>query len=196
MKKEIDIMENEKETNLNSESDKTDKETLNESEEKKDQSDEMISEESNNKIEDSKDKKIEELTDRLMRSMAEFDNFRKRSEKEKSQMFDLGVKSLIEKLLPVIDNFERGIESALKEDENSSYVQGFEMIYKQLLNVLEEIGVKPIEALGKEFNPDYHNAVMHGEDENYGENIISEELQKGYMYNNTVVRHSMVKVVN
>lgn len=189
-------MENEKETNLNSESDKTDKETLNESEEKKDQSDEMISEESNNKIEDSKDKKIEELTDRLMRSMAEFDNFRKRSEKEKSQMFDLGVKSLIEKLLPVIDNFERGIESALKEDENSSYVQGFEMIYKQLLNVLEEIGVKPIEALGKEFNPDYHNAVMHGEDENYGENIISEELQKGYMYNNTVVRHSMVKVVN
>ncbi len=131
-----------------------------------------------------------------MRSMAEFDNYRKRSEKEKSQMFTLGVKSLVEKLLPVIDNFERGLESIKEEDKEDSYVQGFEMIYKQLIGILEEIGVKPIEAIGKEFDPNYHNAVMHGEDEEYGENIVSEELQKGYIYNDIVVRHSMVKVVN
>lgn len=148
------------------------------------------------KFKSSKSKEIEELTDRLMRSMAEFDNYRKRSEKEKSQMFTLGVKSLVEKLLPVIDNFERGLESIKEEDKEDSYVQGFEMIYKQLIGILEEIGVKPIEAIGKEFDPNYHNAVMHGEDEEYGENIVSEELQKGYIYNDIVVRHSMVKVVN
>lgn len=148
------------------------------------------------KFKSSKSKEIEELTDRLMRSMAEFDNYRKRSEKEKSQMFTLGVKSLVEKLLPVIDNFERGLDSVKEEDKEDSYVQGFEMIYKQLIGILEGIGVKPIEAVGKEFDPNYHNAVMHGEDEEYGENIVSEELQKGYMYNDIVVRHSMVKVVN
>ena len=143
-----------------------------------------------------KEEKIMELNDRLMRSMAEFDNYRKRTEKEKAQMFDMGVMSTIEKILPIIDNFERGLSSVNEADKDSPLVQGFNMIYKQLMTTLEEIGVKAIEAVGKEFNPDYHNAVMHGEDEKLGENIISEEYQKGYMYRDIVVRHSMVKVVN
>lgn len=142
-----------------------------------------------------KDMKIEELTDRLMRSMAEFDNFRKRTEKEKAQMFELGAKSIIERMLPIIDNFERGL-SSVGEEKESAFFQGFELIYKQLLAVMDEIGVKPIVAVGEEFDPAYHNAVMHGEDENYGENIVSEEFQKGYMYHDIVIRHSMVKVVN
>lgn len=145
---------------------------------------------------DKKDLQIEELNDRLMRNMAEFDNFRKRSEKEKSQMFEIGAKNIIEKILPVIDNFERGLDTITEEEKESSFVQGIEQIYKQFVTALEEAGVTAIEAVGQEFNPDYHNAVMHGEDENYGENIISDEFQKGYMYKDTVVRHSMVKVVN
>lgn len=140
--------------------------------------------------------KIEELNDRLMRNMAEFDNFRKRSEKEKSQMFEIGAKSIVEKILPVIDNFERGLGTVTEEEKENAFVQGIEQIYKQFLTALEEVGVKPIEAVGQEFNPDFHNAVMHGEDENYGENIISDEFQKGYMYKDSVVRHSMVKVMN
>ncbi|NLK99912.1 MAG: nucleotide exchange factor GrpE [Clostridiales bacterium] len=151
---------------------------------------------SKNKELAAKEEKIQELNDRLIRSMAEFDNFRKRSEKEKSQMFDLGVKHIIEKLLPVIDNFERGLASVNEEDKDSPLVQGFNMIYKQLMTTMDEIGVKVIEAVGNEFDPNYHNAVMHGEDEELGENIVSEEYQKGYMYHDTVVRHSMVKVVN
>lgn len=151
---------------------------------------------SKNKEIEAKDQKIAELTDRLMRTMAEFDNYRKRSEKEKSQMFDLGVKSIVEKLLPIIDNFERGLNSVDEADKDNPLVQGFNMIYKQLMTTMDEIGVKPIEAVGKEFDPNFHNAVMHGEDENLGENIIAEEFQKGYMYNDVVVRHSMVKVVN
>lgn len=143
-----------------------------------------------------KEEKINELSDRLMRTMAEYDNFRKRSEKEKSQMFDLGVKNVLEKLLPVIDNFERGLDSIGEEDKDNSYVQGFNMIYKQLMTCMEEIGVKVIEAVGQEFDPNYHNAVMHGEDESLGENVVAEEFQKGYMYHDTVIRHSMVKVVN
>lgn len=142
-----------------------------------------------------KDAKIAELTDRLMRNMAEFDNFRKRTEREKSQMFELGARSIIEKMLPIIDNFERGMASCGDDKSNALY-QGFELIYKQLTSVMEEIGVKPIDAVGKEFDPAYHNAVMHGEDENYGENIVAEEFLKGYMYNDIVIRHSMVKVVN
>lgn len=145
---------------------------------------------------DKKDLQIEELNDRLIRNMAEFDNFRKRSEKEKSQMFEIGAKDIIEKILPVIDNFERGLDTVTEEEKESSFVQGIEQIYKQLITALEEAGVTAIEAVGQEFNPDFHNAVMHGEDENYGENIISDEFQKGYMYKDTVVRHSMVKVVN
>lgn len=145
---------------------------------------------------EAKEAKIAELTDRLMRTMAEFDNYRKRTEKEKSMMFDLGVKSLLEKILPVVDNFERGLASVSEEDKSSSFVQGIELIYKQLMTVLDDIGLKPIDAVGKEFDPNLHNAVMHGEDENLGPNIVAEEFQKGYTYHDMVVRHSMVKVVN
>lgn len=148
------------------------------------------------KKKDKKDEKIEELNDRLMRNMAEFENFRKRSEKEKSQMFEIGAKSIIEKILPVVDNFERGLESISEEEKQGGFAQGVEQIYKQLMTTLKEAGVTPIEAEGKEFNPDFHNAVMHGEDESLGENIVAQELQKGYMYKDSVVRHSMVKVVN
>ena len=145
---------------------------------------------------DKKDETIEELTDRLTRQMAEFDNFRKRTEKEKSQMYEIGAKDIIEKMLPVVDNFERGLDAVKEEDKEDPFIQGMEMVYKQLMTVLGELGVKPIEAVGKEFDPNLHNAVMHVEDENFGENIIAEEFQKGYMYRDSVVRHSMVKVAN
>ena len=145
---------------------------------------------------DKKDEKIEELTDRLTRQMAEFDNFRKRTEREKSQMYEIGAKDIIEKILPVVDNFERGLGSVPEEEKNAPFVEGMEKIYKQLMTTLESVGVKPIEAVGQEFNPDFHNAVMHVEDEGLGENIIAEEFQKGYMYRESVVRHSMVKVAN
>ena len=145
---------------------------------------------------DKKDEKIDELTDRLTRQMAEFDNFRKRTEKEKSQMYDIGAKDIIEKILPVVDNFERGLSSMPEEEKTTPFAEGMEKIYKQLMTTLEEVGVKPIEAVGQEFNPDFHNAVMHVEDEELGENIIAEEFQKGYMYRDSVVRHSMVKVAN
>jgi len=143
-----------------------------------------------------KDQKIEELTDRLMRTMAEFDNFRKRSDKEKSQMYDMGIKSMIEKILPIVDNFERGFGTITEKEKESAFAQGIELIYKQLLSVLDEIGLQPIDAVGKDFNPNLHNAVMHGEDDSLGENIVSDEFQKGYLYREMVVRHSMVKVVN
>lgn len=148
------------------------------------------------KEDNKKDEQIAELNDKLMRTMAEFDNFRKRSEREKSQMFEVGAKSIVEKILPVIDNFERGLGSVPEAEKGSAFVQGMEQIYKQFMTSLESVGVTPIDAVGKEFDPNFHNAVMHAEDENYGENIVSEELQKGYMYKETVVRHSMVKVVN
>ena len=148
------------------------------------------------KKKDKKDEKIEELTDKLTRQMAEFDNFRKRTEKEKSQMYEIGAKDIIEKILPVVDNFERGLSSVSEEDKATPFAEGMEKIYKQLMTTLEGIGVKPIEAVGQEFNPDFHNAVMHVEDEELGENIIAEEFQKGYMYRDSVVRHSMVKVAN
>ena len=143
-----------------------------------------------------KDEKIEELNDRLIRQIAEFDNFRKRTEKEKSQMFEIGAKDIVEKILPVVDNFERGLATVPDAEKESAFVQGIELVYKQLMKALEDAGVKPIEAVGKEFDPNFHNAVMHAEDENFGENIVSEEFQKGYMYRDSVVRHSMVKVVN
>ncbi|MGF0033910.1 nucleotide exchange factor GrpE [Bariatricus sp. SGI.154] len=145
---------------------------------------------------DKKDEKIEELTDRLTRQMAEFDNFRKRTEREKSQMYEIGAKDIIDKILPVVDNFERGLGAVKEEDKEDPFIQGMEMVYKQLMTTLESVGVKPIEAVGQEFNPDFHNAVMHVEDENLGENIVAEEFQKGYMYRDSVVRHSMVKVAN
>lgn len=145
---------------------------------------------------DKKDEKIDELNDRLMRTLAEFENFRKRSEKEKAQMFEIGAKDIIEKILPVVDNFERGFASVSDEEKETPFAQGMDKVYKQLVTTLEAAGVKAIEAVGKEFDPNFHNAVMHGEDEELGENIVSEEFQKGYMYRDSVVRHSMVKVVN
>ena len=143
-----------------------------------------------------KDEKIEDLTDRLKRQMAEFDNFRKRTEKEKASMYEIGAKSVIEKILPVIDNFERGLAAVPEEQKEDSFVVGMDKIYKQILATLDEIGVKPIEAVGQEFDPNFHNAVMHVEDETLGENTVAEEFQKGYIYRETVVRHSMVKVAN
>ena len=145
---------------------------------------------------DKKDEKIEELTDRLTRQMAEFDNFRKRTDREKSQMYEIGAKDIIEKILPVVDDFERGLHAVKEDEKENPFVQGMEMVYKKLMTTLEGVGVKPIEAVGTEFNPDFHNAVMHVEDENFGENIVAEEFQKGYMYRDSVVRHSMVKVAN
>ena len=145
------------------------------------------------KEKDKKDQQIEELTDRLKRSMAEFDNFRKRTEKEKASMYIIGAKEIIEKILPVADNFERGLAQAAEGD---AFAEGMKMIYKQMMTTLEDLGVKPIEAVGQEFDPNFHNAVMHVEDESVGENIVVEELQKGYTYKDFVIRHSMVKVAN
>lgn len=139
--------------------------------------------------------KIDELEDRVKRQMAEFDNFRKRTEKEKSAMFETGAKSVIEKILPVVDNFERGLMAIPEEEKGSPFAEGMNMIYKQLMTELENIGVKPIEAVGKEFDPNLHNAVMQVESEEYEEGIVAQELQKGYTYRESVVRHSMVAVV-
>ncbi len=145
---------------------------------------------------DKKDVQIEELNDRLIRTMAEFDNFRKRSEKEKSLMYDTGARGIVEKVLPVVDNFERGLSALSEEEKEGAFAQGMEKIYKQLLTTLTEVGLKQIEAVGKEFDPNFHNAVMHAEDEELGENIVAEEFLKGYTFKDTIVRHSMVKVVN
>lgn len=145
---------------------------------------------------DPKDAKIEELTDRLQRNMAEFDNYRKRTEKEKSAMFEIGARDIIEKILPVVDNFERGLAAVPEEDKGAPFAEGMEKIYKQLMKTLEDAGVKPIEAVGQPFDPNFHNAVMHIDDESLGENTIAMELQKGYTYRDTVVRHSMVQVAN
>lgn len=145
---------------------------------------------------DKKDEKIEELNDRLTRQMAEFDNFRKRTEKEKSAMYEVGARDIIEKILPVLDNFERGLAAVPEDLKGGSFAEGVEMIYKQFIKTLEDAGVEAIEAVGQQFNPDLHNAVMHIDDETYGENEISQELQKGYKYRGSVVRHSMVQVAN
>lgn len=145
---------------------------------------------------DKKDEKIEELTDRLQRSMAEFDNYRKRTEKEKASMYVIGAKEVVEKILPVIDNFERALASTTEEQKNDPFVEGMDKIYKHFCKTLEDMGVTAIEAVGKEFDPNLHNAVMHVDDEEAGENIVVEEFQKGYLYKEFVVRHSMVKVVN
>ena len=148
------------------------------------------------KKKDKKDEQIEELTDRLKRTMAEFDNFRKRTEKEKASMYEFGARDIIEKILPVVDNFERGLSVISDEEAKTAFAEGMDKIYRQLLKTLEDAGVKPIEAVGKPFDPDFHNAVMHVDDESAGENIVVEEFQKGYLYRDSVVRHSMVKVAN
>ena len=147
------------------------------------------------KKQDALKEKIEELEDRVKRQMAEFDNFRKRSEKEKTMMFETGAKSVIEKILPVVDNFERGLASVPEEQKADGFAQGMEMIYKQLMTELEKMEVKPIPAVGEEFNPDFHNAVMQVESEEYESGTVAQELQKGYTYRDSVVRHSMVAVV-
>ena len=148
------------------------------------------------KKKDPRDEKIEELNDKVKRQMAEFENFRKRTEKEKSTMYEMGARDIIEKMLPIVDNFERGLAAIAEDDRENPVAQGMEKIYKQLQKTLEETGVKVIEAEGKEFDPNFHNAVMHVEDEEVGENIVVEEFQKGYTYKDFVVRHSMVKVAN
>ncbi len=148
------------------------------------------------KKKDPKDAVIEELQDRVKRQMAEFDNFRKRTEKEKSTMFEMGASDIIKKLLPIVDNFDRGFKSVTDEELETPFAKGMDMVHKQLLKMLEDADVKPIEALGGEFNPDYHNAVMHVEDDSVGENIVVEEFEKGYTYRDQVIRHSMVKVAN
>lgn len=147
------------------------------------------------KKKDKKDERIEELTDQVKRQMAEFENFRKRTDKEKTQMFDMGAKTVIEKILPIVDNFERGFTTVEEADREDAFVQGMDKIYKQLMTELEAIGVKPIEAVGQEFNPDFHNAVMQVASEEYESGVVAQELLKGYMYKETVVRHSMVAVV-
>lgn len=139
--------------------------------------------------------KVDELEDRVKRQMAEFDNFRKRSEKEKSAMFETGAKSVVEKILPVVDNFERGLAGLSEEEIKQPFAEGMNMVYKQLMTELEKLEVKPIEAVGCEFNPELHNAVMQVESEEYESGIIAQELQKGYTYRDSVVRHSMVAVV-
>ena len=148
------------------------------------------------KKKDPKDEKIEELTDRVKRQMVEFENFRKRSEKEKSVMYEMGARDVIERMLPVIDNFERGIAAIPEDVKGTPLAEGMEKIYKQFQKTLEEMDVKPIDAAGNAFDPNFHNAVMHVEDESLGENVVAEELQKGYTYRGSVVRHSMVKVAN
>lgn len=145
---------------------------------------------------DKKDEKIEELTDRVRRQMAEFDNFRKRTEKEKTQMFETGAKSIVEKILSVVDNFERGLAAVTEEEKGTPFVEGMEKIYKQMMTVLEEAGVKPIEAVGQEFDPNLHNAVMHVEDENVAENTIVDVFQSGFRLGDKVIRFAMVKVAN
>lgn len=148
------------------------------------------------KKKDKKDVLIEELTDKYKRTFAEFDNFRKRSEKEKAAMYEVGARDIIEKILPVVDNFERGFKVVSDEEKTTPFADGMDKIYKQLITTLNDLGVKEIEAEGKEFDPNLHNAVMHIEDEAVGENIIVEVFQKGYTYRDTVIRYSMVKVAN
>ena len=176
----------------------TEQEETKEEVEEKETSEEQPKEKKKSKSKKKKDKKdeqIEELQDQVKRQMAEFDNFRKRTEKEKNQMFEVGAKSIIEKILPVVDNFERGLASIPEEEQGSAFADGMNMIYKQLLNELEQAGVAVIEAVGKEFDPEYHNAVMQVENDELEPGTIAQELQKGYTYRDSVVRHSMVAVV-
>ena len=148
------------------------------------------------KKKDKRDERIEELTDQVKRQMAEFENFRRRTEKEKTQMFDMGAKNVLEKILPVVDNFERGLATPIVDEADQPFADGMQMIYKQLMKQLEDLGVKPIEAIGKEFDPNFHNAVMQVESEEYETGFVAQELQKGYLYKDTVIRHSMVAVVS
>ena len=186
----------EMEQEATAEAEETDKEQETEAEEtSKESKKEKKKKEKADKKQDALKEKVEELEDRVKRQMAEFDNFRKRSEKEKTSMFETGARSVIEKILPVVDNFERGLASVPEEEKDGGFAQGMEMIYKQLLTELDKLEVKPIPAVGEEFNPDFHNAVMQVESDEYESGVIAQELLKGYTYRDTVVRHSMVAVV-
>lgn len=196
---EEDMTQNETEEILEEDDVKLAEETVSETEETEETVEEKTAEKKGlfgKKKKDKKDEKIEELTDMVKRQMAEFDNFRKRTEKEKASMYQIGAREIVEKILPVVDNFERGLAMIPEDEKENPVATGMAQIYKQLMTVFDEIGVKAIEAVGQEFNPDFHNAVMHVEDEEVEENIIVEEFQKGYMYKDYVVRHSMVKVAN
>ena len=184
-KEEVMVEAEEPEEEQESEAEETSKESKKEKKKK----------EKADKKQDALKEKVEELEDRVKRQMAEFDNFRKRSEKEKTAMFETGARSVIEKILPVVDNFERGLASVPDEEKDGGFAQGMEMIYKQLLTELDKLEVKPIPAVGEEFNPDFHNAVMQVESDEYESGVIAQELLKGYTYRDTVVRHSMVAVV-
>ena len=198
-----EVTDNKTETGQNTETDQSVEDAAAESvKEEKEEKEETAQEEKKDKKFWKKEKKdknaelVEELTDKVKRQMAEFENFRKRSEKEKAGMFEMGAKSVIEQILPVIDNFERGLAAVPEESKADPFVEGMEKIYRQFMDTMDKLNVKPIEAVGTEFNPDFHNAVMHVEDEEAGENVVVEEFQKGYLYKDQVVRHSMVKVAN
>lgn len=165
-------------------------------EEAKEEKKEKKKKEKTDKKQDALKQRVEELEDRVKRQMAEFENFRKRTEKEKTMMFETGAKSVIEKILPVVDNFERGLAAVPEDEKDNAFVQGMEMIYKQLMTELENMQVKPIPAVGEEFNPDFHNAVMQVESDEFESGVVAQELQKGYTYRDSVVRHSMVAVVS
>ena len=195
-----EVTDNKTETGQNTETDQSVEDAAAES--VKEEKEETAQEEKKDKKFWKKEKKdknaelVEELTDKVKRQMAEFENFRKRSEKEKAGMFEMGAKSVIEQILPVIDNFERGLAAVPEESKADPFVEGMEKIYRQFMDTMDKLNVKPIEAVGTEFNPDFHNAVMHVEDEEASENVVVEEFQKGYLYKDQVVRHSMVKVAN
>ena len=161
----------------------------------KDEKKEKKKKEKTDKKQDALKERIEELEDRVKRQMAEFENFRKRTDKEKTMMFETGAKSVIEKILPVVDNFERGLAAVSEEEKESAFVQGMEKVYKQLMTELENMDVKPIPAVGEEFDPDFHNAVLQVESDELETGMIAQDLQKGYTYRDSVVRHSMVAVV-
>ena len=198
MNEEVEVEETLEEETMNTSETEENKETEEtaESAAEQDATEEPKKEGFFKKKKDKKDEQIEELNDLVVRQMAEFENFRKRSEKEKSMMFDMGAKTIIEKILPVVDNFERGFTTVEEADKDDAFVQGMQQVYKQLMTELEAIGVTPIEAVGQEFNPEFHNAVMQVESEEYESGIIAQEFMKGYMYKDTVVRHSMVGVVS
>ncbi|HIT89976.1 MAG TPA: nucleotide exchange factor GrpE [Candidatus Merdenecus merdavium] len=200
-----DLKEELKDLEEQTESVESDKEEINEVDEVVDEADEAESATQETKKgifgkkkdkKDPKDLQIEDLTDRLKRQMAEFDNYRKRTDKEKSAMYEIGAKDIVSKILPIVDNFERGLGGVEEEQKSDPFVEGMDMIYRQLLSTLEELDVKPIEAVGQPFDPNLHNAVMHVEDEEFGESTVVEEFLKGYTYRSSVVRNSMVKVAN
>lgn len=183
------------ETSAKEDADKTDDVKADEMADDKEAEDKKAKKKEKKEKKDKKDEKIEELEDRVKRQMAEFENFRKRTEVEKAAMYGMGAKAVIEKILPVIDNFERGLQAIPAEENESPVAQGMQMIYKQLTTELENLGVKPIEAVGVEFDANLHNAVMQVESDEYESGFVAQELQKGYMYRDSVVRHSMVAVV-